>query len=204
MFFLLFGFVWTMVPLVCLFAVLANGEQVDSTLFIILPIFFIVGCVFMFFGIKSVIHERKLKKLAKTGMEGIGTYIYHASNVTVNDNPLYYIEFFYTNSKGQRVEVKTPSKYHPEEAYYYSKVQTFRIKFDDTDAVIVQPVDHKIASQMRLEMFGNVVNNYSNKTYPTPPQQRPASYVCNYCGNIQDKPDKCSCCGSSRLKKKDH
>lgn len=204
MFFLLFGFVWTLVPLMGLIAVLSSGEPVDTALFIILPIFFIIGCVFMFFGIKSVIRDRKLKRLAKTGMEGIGTYIYHASNVTVNDNPLYYIEFSYTNSKGQYVEVKTPSKYHTEEAYYYSKVKTFKIRFNDTDAVIVQPVDHNIAAQMRLEMFGNVVNNYPYQVNPIQQQNKPVSYICNYCGNIQDKPDKCNCCGSSKLKKKEH
>ena len=202
MFFLLFGFVWTFIPLTGFLAMFLSNEPVDNALYIILPIFFIIGCVFMYFGIKAVKRERKLKKLAKIGMEGTGKYLHHASNVTYNDCPLYYIEFSYTNSKGEYVEVKTPSKYHAEEAYYYSKVGTFKIKFDDIDAVIVQPVDHTIASQMRLEMFGNVVNNYPNK--PAQQQTKEVHYICSYCGNIQNKPGKCNSCGSNVLKKREY
>ena len=210
MFFLIFGLLWTIVPLTGLLAIISSGETTDAPVFIILPIFLIIGLVFIIIGIKAVIHERKLKKLAKIGTEGVGKYIHHASNVTYNDNPLYYIEFSYINSKGELVEVKTPSKYHTEEAYYYSKVGTFKIKYDDKDAVIVQPVDHKIASQMRLEMFGNAINPqqyqqpYQNQQpLPQVKQQREIHYICSYCGNIQNKDGKCKSCGSTVLKKRE-
>ena len=212
MFFLIFGLLWTIVPLTGLLAVISSGEAAEIPVLFILPLFLIIGLIFIFFGVKAVIHERKLKKLAKIGTEGVGKYIHHASNVTYNDNPLYYIEFSYTNSKGEYVEVKTPSKYHTEEAYYYSKVGTFKIKYDDKDAVIVQPVDHAIASQMRLEMFGNAINPqpYQNQhTYqhqqplPQVKQQKEIHYVCSYCGNIQNKDGKCKSCGSITLKKRE-
>ena len=203
-----FGLVWGGVPTITILGMVFND---GAPFFVIFPmlIFTVIGTVIVVTGVKKVVLAVQLKALLHNGKDGYGNYISHSSNVRTNGVPIYYIVFTYTNDKGQVVQSKTESKYHAEEATYYSQVGKFKIKYSDKHAVISEPVDYAVLHKMRSQMVNSptytVGTSYPQYTVTSTSHgtvEKEVYYVCDYCGGTQNKPGKCNYCGANVSKGK--
>ena len=210
-FFMFFALFWGGLPSFIVIPQIITGEAPLETLPFIL-IFTVVGTGMFIFGLKSVLKDRRLKKLAKTGKDATGTFVTYTLTHTTNGVPYFKVVFTYENDKGEIVEAHTAGKYRTEEAEYYSHVGKFQIKYDNKDAVIVQKVDYKYLNDfqlLKMQQSGSYFQtHYDNPRYPKSAQaaygiqqQKEVFYKCDYCGCSQAKPGKCQYCGANVHKK---
>lgn len=205
MFFALF---WGGIPTIAIVPQVISGDAPLLALPLV-SIFTIIGTILFIVGLKGVLKEKKLKKLAKTGKESIGTFITYELSHTTNHVPYYKIIFTYQNDKGEVLEVKTSGKYRGDEAEYYAQIGKFSIKFDDHDAVITQSIDYRYLQEIQSKRFDQIYNmqkthygQIGNHIAPPAPPQKEVFYICDYCGCSQNKPGKCKYCGANVSKKK--
>ena len=211
-FLMIFALFWGGLPTFIVIPQIIIGEAPLETLPFIL-IFTVIGTGMFIFGLKSVLKDRRLKKLARTGKDATGTFVTYDLTHTTNGVPYFKVVFTYENDKGEIVEAHTTGKYRSEEAEYYSHVGKFQIKYDHKDAVIVQKVDYQFLHSLQREKmtrgynvfqthFDNANNHHTSIAQPiAPPPQKEVYYTCNYCGCSQSKPGKCQYCGASVHKK---
>lgn len=208
-FLMFFALFWGGIPTIAIVPQVISGDAPLVALPLV-SVFTIIGTILFIVGLKNVLKEKKLKKLAKTGIDGTGTFINYELSHTTNNVPYYRIIFSYQNYKGETLEAKTSGKYRGNEAEYYGHIKNFSIKYDDFDAVITQKVDYRflnnLSNGIRPEISTTTHKNHYGQinTQGTMiiSQKEDVYYVCDYCGGSQNKPGKCSYCGANVHKKK--
>lgn len=205
-FFMFFALFWGGIPTIVVIPEIISGNAPIMALPFVL-IFTIVGTIMFIFGLKNVLKDKRLKKLAKIGKDSMGTFITYELTHTTNGVPYFKIIFTYENDRGEVLEAKTTGKYRRDEAEYYSQIRKFSVKYDDKDAVITQNIDYRHLQEIQSKSFDQFHNmqktQYSQMTSYTPaPPPKEVFYICDYCGCSQNKPGKCKYCGANVSKKK--
>lgn len=165
-----------------------TSDDVPSFVFF----FVIVGAVAFFAGVGICRKNIILKRLSKTGKIAKGFFVSSASNVTVNDVPMFYIKFVYTNDYGTKVEYKTQSKYTLDEIRYYESLGEFEIRYNEKYAVITEAIDAEKMIELRQNGFREFDDRLSENLY----NNQEKSYICSYCDNVQNTAGKCKHCGA--------
>jgi len=186
-FFIIWGLLFAGIPLIGIFTIIAQGENHAPIPFIL--IFVVIGTIVFCVGIRNFIKAYKINKLKTNGTSGKGYFICSGVGMKVNDIPKYYIKFSYKNESGELKEIKTFSTYSYDEVMFYESIKSFDIKYNKNNAVIVEPVDPTKIKQA------------FNNTTPQVQEAPTTYYKCEYCGNVQEKPGKCKCCGAKIDKK---
>ena len=235
LFFLLFAVCFTAFPVVFLIAstTLNSSMPVEEAsespffLYIMVALFFIIGIVFWFFAIRSIINGAKSKIIEKEGETGVGHFIRRNGVVLINDRPFSKLEFSFKNKTGEVIKLKSLKLYPEEQVNYLEKLQEFKIKYLDDKAVIVEDLsDAKIYNQFNKSKKTNtpisstedIESNINDKDKTYTPNQiydnqnknedtnnysynNQKNYICKKCGYSQDKPGKCEMCGAKVSKK---
>lgn len=155
-------------------------------------IFVLIGVLVFSIGVSICCKNAILKKLSKTGKIAKGFFVSSASNVTVNDVPMFYIKFVYTNDYGTKVEYKTQSKYTFDEIRYYESLGEFEIRYNEKYAVITEVIDAEKMIELRQNGFRGFDDRLSENLY----NNQEKSYICSYCDNVQNTAGKCKHCGA--------
>ena len=202
-FLIVFGFVFTSVPLSIL-TTFNNFDGVSSIMILpFISIFVLAGIFTIVRGFKFIYNHIALKHIENNGTVGTGTFI---STKIVNSSsysPSYHIIFSFVNQKGKTIKITTEATYSFDETNYFASLKTFEIKHNNKLALITQNIDFSLINNNT-----NSINSYTprirqdvvSKTYS--PQQQIQIYTCEYCNNSQDKPGKCKCCGAIVKKQK--
>lgn len=202
-FIMVFALFWGGIPTIAIIPQIISGDVPLLTLPFV-SIFTIIGTILFIVGLKGVLRDKHLKKLAKTGKDSTGTFITYDVSHTTNGVPYFKIIFTYENDKGEILETKTTGKFRKDEVEYYSKIGKFSVKYDDKDAVITQAIDYKYLHEIQSNQINQTydihktyydgqINNY---TAPSTPQED-ILYKCDYCNGVQSKPGKCNYCGAN-------
>lgn len=163
-FLLIWGLLFSAIP----FVLLLTDNENDSKWFLLF--FVAIGLVAIGFGIKNMVKMIKDNKTIKKGKDGIGTFITRKPYGSINDIPMFKVEFSFTNDDNQVCQVISGQIYTYEEVDTLKNNKEFPIKYLGDSAVIVS-------------------NSKAIKNDATTSQQ-----TCPYCGNTYDG-DQCSSCG---------
>ncbi len=164
----------------------------EISVFIIVGIFFIIG------GIYSLYKNYRLNKISKYGKIGRGVYITSDSNSAPNEEPTYFIKFYYKNEYGKEREQKTKSKYTEDEAKYFSLLKDFEIKYDNKYAVITEKIDRRKLLEMKNGKYDSFYTSEQEikESQILKIKEDDDYFVCSYCNNVQTKAGKCERCGA--------
>ena len=174
--FLIFAVVFTL-PMFLMFPDVVSGE---------IPIVAVLIFGFMdlllwglFFS--QIVKAIKSKKIEKDGTEFTATFVSYASNVSVNNVPMFYITYVWENEQGERIEGKSSSDYTIQEAEAFERAKKFQIKAIGNQSIIISKPSLLVA-----EFKGEVTTD--------------GKAVCEYCSSVFDiQQDKCPHCGATRV-----
>ena len=200
-FLMFFALFWGGIPTIAIVPQVITGDAPLVALPLV-SVFTIIGTIMFIFGLKSVLKEKRLKRLAKTGKDSTGHFVTYELSHTTNNVPYYKIVFTYQNGNSEVIEAKTSGKYRRDQAEYYAQIGDFSVIYDDNDAVITQPIDYRYLQEIqskKMDQFYNMHKTHygqmNNYTAPSAPQ-RNILYRCD-----QNKPGKCNYCGANVHKK---
>ena len=171
LFLIIWGLLFAGIPLAIIFV----GEMNGSTWF--LYIFVAIGLVAIGFGIKNMIKMFQDNKLLKKGKDAIGSFITQKPYGSINNMPMFKIEFSFTNDKNEICQVVSNQIYTFDEVEIYRNNIEFAIKYLGDKAVIVSSCIPNKLDNNKLD---------ENK-----------KSVCQYCGE-QFEGDKCPSCGAKK------
>jgi DNA-directed RNA polymerase subunit RPC12/RpoP len=135
------------------------------------------------FGV-SIVRVFRNKSIARRGTESVGVYIDHGVGYYMNNDPMHFIRFHFTDSQGAQHEVKTASNYRSFDAQELRREKEFPIKYRGKRAVIMR--NWKAAPPAR---------NTGKQNAPTQPEQQ--GVRCDYCGLFNGpRSNRCSACGA--------
>ena len=166
LFLIIWGLLFAGIP----FAMLFIGEMDGPSWF--LYIFIVIGLVAIGFGIKNLIKMFEDKKLIKKGKDAVGMFITQKPYGSINNTPMFRIEFSFTNDKNEICQVVSNQIYTFNEVEIYRNNKEFAIKYLGDKAVIV------------------------SSCVPKKTEDNEKS-VCQYCGGQFDG-DKCPSCGAKK------
>ena len=174
--FLIFAIVFTL-PMILLFA---DKASVDAPIPAII-IFTVVDMLMWALFVGSVVKSIKNKKVADKGKEYTATFVSFATNLMVNNVPMFFITYVWENENGEKIEGKSASDYTIHEAEAFERAKHFKIKVLGNDSIIVTQPSQLIA-QFKVE---------------TPKTQD--KIVCEYCNSLYSaEKTKCPSCGAQR------
>lgn len=171
LFLIIWGLLFAGIP----FAMLFIGEMKGPSWF--LYIFIVIGLVAIGFGIKNMIKMFEDKKLIKKGKNAVGMFITQKPYGSINNMPMFRIEFSFTNEKNEICQVVSNQLYTFDEVEIYRNNKEFEIKYLGDKAVIV-------SSCVPNKLDNNKVDENKKS-------------VCQYCGEKFDG-DKCPSCGAKK------
>lgn len=146
-------------------------EMDDSRWFLL--IFVVIGFVVLGFGIKNMIKMFQDKKILTNGKDAVGLFIAQKPYGSINNVPMFKIEFSFTNDKNEVCQVVSNQIYTFDEVEKYRNSEEFNIKYLGNKAVIVSNCVPKIKENTKS--------------------------VCEYCGEQFDG-EKCPSCGAKKSK----
>ncbi|MCQ2556301.1 MAG: hypothetical protein MJ149_03115 [Clostridia bacterium] len=162
----------------------ADYKFTNTVLLWVLPIFGVAGIGFWIALIMEISSDGIAKKVIKFGTPKKATFLYSNSKMMVNDVPYFYIQFEYTDDKGNKKQHRTLCKYSYEEQAFFQQLGEFDIKEYHGHVAVNQKID--IA-----ELNKKLKRQETGIMYKT----------CNYCGSTISVADKkCPNCGSNDFK----
>ena len=138
--FLLFAIVFSL-PIGFMLTSPANEGMPFFGVLIFIAVDLMLWAVFFSGIVKSIKH----KKIAKKGTEFTAKFVSYASNVAVNNVPMFYISYTWQNEYGEQKEGKSASDYTIHEAEAFEKAKKFKIKVLKNDSIIVTKASELIA-----------------------------------------------------------
>lgn len=203
---LIFGVFWGFMTTIAL--IFSAGSE-DAMPLIPLLIFYIVSIVLISIGITNIKQHLKEKNVRNNGTVTTGTFISMGSNLTVNNVKCFYIEFKYKNME-QVVTQKTGHNFTFAQANYLASLKEFKIKYLNNLAVVTENLDNLVIQNKGQNFNQNDNSEFNNCDCTTGhPVSISASlekindqtnkdtqyvYMCDYCGNLQEKLGKCKNC----------
>ena len=181
-FFMVWGLLFGGIPLV---AIVASGQFQPWIL-----LFVVIGACAFIYGIIAMVKAIKDKVVLKHGKDGVGTFISAVGCGSVNNVPMFKIEFEYINDNGETKHKTTNEQYAYDEVELFKALEKFDIRYTDTDAVI-KP-NQKFANIKRP-----VLNN--TETSKESATKQVEQHICKYCDTTYTG-DKCPNCGASKNK----
>ena len=154
------------------------GDDVPIVGILIFAFFDILLWVLFFSGVVKSIRD---KKVIKNGTEFTATFVSFASNVAVNNVPMFYISYVWQDAYGVKKEGKSSSDYTIHEAEAFERAKKFKIKVLGTHSVIITKPS---------ELTAQIKESATTQ----------GKVVCEYCSSVyNEKQDKCPHCGAVRV-----
>lgn len=178
-----------------------------------LAVFILVGLAIFITGLKLIVNHFKRRRVRNHGTLTTATFVNmegsHSSSRYGLKN--YRIVLKYNDINGIENTYKTRYTYKYEDANYFAQIKTFKIRYIGKTVEIVETIDYEKYDQINPNsnnegifgsilnnkgIFGSIVNTINAKLNPNANKPKEYYYRCDYCGNIQDKAEKCKSCGA--------
>ena len=143
-------------------------------------IFIFVDLVFWGIFFAQIVKLIRTRKIEKNGTEFTATFVSYASNMSVNNVPMFYITYVWENDNGERKEGKSASEYTIHEVEAFERAKKFKIKAIGNKSIIIATPSLLVA-----DFNEDLINE--------------GKAICEYCSSVFDATqNKCSHCGAPR------